>query len=391
MAFNAERPAVNLLKKRVAFITSGLPTGGAELVLLSLLSRLDRNRFEPFVISLRGEGDLGQSIRDLSIPVLALKLGLRPRLAFEILRGIRTLRRFDPDVIQGWMYHGNVFSWLAAPLMRRRPRLLFSIHNALSDWTSERHLTRKIIRLNGTLSGSADRVIYPSEPSALQHEALGYAQDRTQIIPNGFDCDRFAPDTADRARIRSELGFADDDFVIGMAARYHPVKDHAILLAAVRDTLDRCPSTRLLLCGPGVDDKNSELQNLIRKHGLEQVVRLLGTRRDMPRIYRAMDLLALSSKSESAPGVLAEAMASGVPCVATDVGVCKKTLAGTGWVVTPRDRHSIAEGLIAAAELPREALKLRGERARTEIVSTLALSAMIEAYQSLFDAATTPS
>jgi glycosyltransferase involved in cell wall biosynthesis len=189
--------------------------------------------------------------------------------------------------------------------------------------------------------------------------------------------------------MRAELGFREHDFVIGMAARYHPVKDHAILLAAVRDTLDRCPSTRLLLCGPGVDEKNPELQQLIRKYRLEEVVKLLGTRRDMPRIYRAMDLLALTSKSESAPGVLAEAMASGIPCVATDVGVCKKTLAGTGWVVTPRDRRSIAEGLIEAAELPREALKRRGEKARDEIVSTLALSAMIEAYQSLFEATST--
>ncbi len=379
------------MKKRVAFITSGLPTGGAELVLVSLLSRLDRDRFEPLVISLRGEGDLGQTIRELGVPVLALELGAKPTLGYEILKGIRALRHFEPDVIQGWMYHGNLFSWLAAPCMRRRPRLLFSIHNALSDWTSERHLTRKIIRLNGILSDAADRVIYPSEPSALQHETLGYAKTRTQIIPNGFDCDRFSPDPSERAEIRAELGFREHDFVIGMAARYHPVKDHAILMAAVRDTLDRCPSTRLLLCGPGVDEKNPELQQLIRKYRLEEVVKLLGTRRDMPRIYRAMDLLALTSKSESAPGVLAEAMASGVPCVATDVGVCKKTLAGTGWVVTPRDRRSIAEGLIEAAELSREALKRRGEKARDEIVSTLALSAMIEAYQSLFEATSTHS
>jgi len=379
------------LKKRVAFITSGLPTGGAELVLVSLLSRLDKRLFEPFVISLRGEGDLGQTIRDLGVPVLALKLSLKPSLVMEVIQGIRALRRFEPDVIQGWMYHGNLFSWLAAPCMKRRPRLLFSIHNALSDWTSERRLTRKIIRLNGILSKDADRVIYPSEPSALQHEALGYNKDRTQIIPNGFDCERFKPDPEDRAKIRMELGFTDDDFVIGMAARYHPVKDHAILLAAVKDTLDRCPSTRLLLCGPGVDEKNPDLQSLIRKHGLQEIVKLLGTRRDMPRIYRAMDLLALSSKSESAPGVLAKAMASGVPCVATDVGVCKKTLAGTGWVVTPRDRQSIAKGLIEAAELPRQSLKIRGEKARTEIVSTLALSAMIEAYQALFDANPTSS
>lgn len=373
------------MKKRVAFITSGLPTGGAELVLVSLLAQLDRSHFDPFVMSLRGEGDLGQTIRDLDVPVLALELGLGPNLLLEILKGISALKRFDPDVIQGWMYHGNLFSWLAAPCMKRRPRLLFSIHNALSDWTSERRLTRKIIRLNGFLSDSADRVIYPSEPSALQHEALGYAKNRTLIIPNGFDCERFRPDPEDRAKMRAELGFSDADFVIGMAARYHPVKDHAILLAAVKDALDRYPSTRLLLCGPGVDQKNLELQNQIRKHGLEPVVKLLGNRRDMPRIYRAMDLLALTSKSESAPGVLAEAMASGVPCVATDVGVCKKTLAGTGWVVTPRDRRSIAEGLIEAAELPRQALKMRGEKARSEIVNTLALSAMIEAYQALFD------
>ena len=379
------------MKKRVAIITSGLPTGGAELVLVSLLSRLDRRLFEPLVISLRGEGDLGQTIRDLGVPVLALELGLKPSLPSEILRGIFTLRQFDPDVIQGWMYHGNLFSWVAAPCMKRRPRLLFSIHNALSDWTNERRLTRQIIRLNGLVSGGADRVIYPSEPSAIQHEAIGYPKDRTQIIPNGFDCERFKPDPEDRAKIRTELGFTDQDFVIGMAARYHPVKDHAILLAAVRDTVDRCPSTRLLLCGPGVDEKNPELQSLIRKHDLHKIVKLLGTRRDMPRVYRAMDLLALSSKSESAPGVLAEAMASGVPCVATDVGVCKKTLAGTGWVVNPRDRRSIAEGLIEAAELPQDALAIRGEKARREIVNTLALSAMIEAYQALFDAPPTPS
>ena len=366
---------------RILFFVSGLPTGGAEMRLLSLLASMDHQRFQSGVVCLLDEGDIGQNIMDLGIPLYTLRLN----------RGIAGLQQvssiiddFQPDLVQGWMYHANLLALLGTRWAGQPCPVLFGIRNALSDWQNEKWTTRAVIRLNALLSRFARQVVFPSTASAEQHRAIGFARGNVTVIPNGFDCLHFFPDDADRQAFRQTLGISDNTILIGLVARYHPVKDHAGFLEAAALVLRNHPQVQFLLCGSGVNRENHGLAALIDQQKLADRVHLLGTRSDMNRIYRALDVLALSSKSEAAPGVLAEAMASGTPCVATDVGACAEIIGDKGWLAEPRNPESLAKALGKAIEAGAERRAELGRQARVRILEQYDLGAMIKQYESLY-------
>src|SRR3989337_796961 len=111
-----------------------------------------------------------------------------------------------------------------------------------------------------------------------------------QVIPNGIDLSVFRPDAQARAAVRQELGLRPEAMLMGMAARYHPQKDHRNFIEAARKIRDRNPDVRFLLCGTQVTPENGELQRMIAAAGLGDRVHLLGVRDDMPRIMASLDL-----------------------------------------------------------------------------------------------------
>src|SRR5262249_13490671 len=148
----------------------------------------------------------------------------------------------------------------------------------------------------------------------------GFASERMTVIPNGFDTDRFHPSTEAKADVRRELGVAPGAPLIGLVARYDPFKDHANFLRAAAIVAARLPPARFRVCADRVDWGNAALTGPIANLGLQDRCYLLGPRRDVPRVLAALDLLVSSSASEAFPLTIGEAMACGVPCVATDVG-----------------------------------------------------------------------
>ncbi|MGH9659923.1 MAG: glycosyltransferase, partial [Bryobacteraceae bacterium] len=204
---------------RVAHVITSLHTGGAETWLYNLLSRMDRRRFDPVVIPLRPGGAFGPRIERLGIPVRTG--GLR-------LRGV--LRDFRPDLVQAWMYHAHVASIAAAPA---GTPVLWNIRAASADLHREKLTTAIAIRLNALLSGRPARILCNSRAAADVHRRqLGFRAGRWEIVPNGFDLDRFSPSGEARRSLRAELGLDPNAVLIGMAGRYHPVKDHAGFLRA---------------------------------------------------------------------------------------------------------------------------------------------------------------
>lgn len=379
-----EGPGSPVTPRRLLIISSGLPTGGAELRLLSLLETLDRGQFEPCVLSLLDAGDIGPRIRQLGIAVETLNLGGIASLPRAILTLVSLLRGFRPELIQGWMYHANLVALMAGLLTRGPCPVFFGIRNALGNWDQEKTATRRVIRLNAYFSRFAANVIFPGKACAEQHWALGFSKANSRLIENGIDCQRFQPDPEDRCAIRIELGLEPSDLVIGFVARFHPVKDHASFLSAAARVAVTHPNARWLLCGPDIDHQNSHLVDLIDQAGLRDSALLLGNRKDMPRIYRALDLLALTSISEASPGAVAEAMACGIPCLATEVGGCPETLGDTGWLVPPGNPDAIAEGLNTALAGGREQLEREGARARGRALDAFDLHSMTHRYEDLW-------
>lgn len=368
---------------RLAFVTTGLGAGGAEMMLFKLLTRLDPQRFTPAVFSLRGEEVFAQRLRDQGIAVHLAGLGSSGGLR-GLVRLRQALAAFQPDLLQGWMYHGSVAAWLADRTISQRRPVLFGIRQSLYDIGDERRTTALVIRLAAALSGRATHVVYNSRQGQAHHEAFGFDPARSVYVPNGFETDTFVPSGAARQEVRAELGLAPGTPLAGFVARYHPVKDHAGLLAAAARVRQVLPAVHFVLAGSGVDADNPVLMQHVLQHGLGDRVHLLGARRDVPRITAALDVAVCASQAEGFPNVVGEAMSCGVPCVVTEVGDCRDIVGTTGAVVRPRDPAAMADGLVRLLSLAPDARAALGLAARERVKALYSIEAVVRQYTDLY-------
>ena len=369
---------------RVCHIITGLYTGGAEMMLYRLLAATDRQRFMPTVISLIDQGALGERIQALGIPVHTLALNRSSGILTAPFCLLSLLRSLQPDLIQGWMYHGNLAATFGGVLTGAPT--VWGIHYSLYDPASERPATRAVIGLSRWLSRQPAATVYVSRISAKQHTAHGFHDRDPRVIPNGFDGETHRPDATNRHRFRAEIGAREDDCLVGLLARYHPMKDHANLLRAAKRLAGLSPRIRWVLAGPGVDSANAELTGRIAELGLTGQVFLLGERDDAPAILAGLDLLCMSSShGEAFPMVVGEAMATGLPCVVTNVGDVAWLVGDTGWVVPPQDSEALAAALAEACCLSLESRAERGRAARRWVLEHFSLAAAAAAYQNLYE------
>jgi glycosyltransferase involved in cell wall biosynthesis len=367
-------------------VISGLATGGAELMLVKLLTSLDGSitAFDPVVLSVQGKGPVARQLEEVGVPIETIGLRAPASVPAALIRLARVARRYQPDLIQGWMYHGNTAALLVRAIGEARPPVLWNIRQSIDSVGEEKRVTAFLIRRGVFLSRRTAGIIYNSHNSAKQHEALGYAADRRHIIANGFDTDRFAPSPALRSRVRKELGIGDQVPLVGLLARYHPMKDQATFLAAAaRLTVDR-PEVRFLLAGRGVDFSNPELASRIDEHALRDRVFLLGERTDMPALHVALDIAtSSSSRNEGFPNVLGEAMSCSVPCVATDVGDSRWVVGDCGVIVPPRDADAMAAAWRTLLDTGAERRRL-GDAARSRIREHFSIDRVAAEYAALY-------
>lgn len=370
---------------KIVYIIPELYIGGAEVMLYNLLSNIDRDRFEPIILSLMDRGLFGEKFEQLDIPVHTVgMLAGKPSLA-SARRMIQLIEQLKPDLIQGWMYHGNLAAQFLKFAGNRKVPVLWSIHHSLHKISGEKPLTQAIIRFGSWSSQYVERVAYVSQRSKVQHEKIGYSQANSCIVPNGFDTSRFKPSAEVRQRFRQKLNISDDTFLIGSQARYSPMKDHANFLRAAQILLKDYPQTKFVAIGRDIDYDNQTLTNLIKELGIDQSVHLLGLRRDLPQITPALDILTSSSAfGEAFPMVIGEAMSCGVPCVVTDIGDSAWMVGDTGRIVPPKNPLALAKAWREIITMDASARKDLGKSARQRIVEKFSLDTIVEQYEHLY-------
>jgi len=325
---------------RVTHLIVGLDTGGAERSLLRLV-RHTQGEIEHRVICFGRQTAIGKDITALGVDVCYVdKHGYGLPGMWQAWRAIKA---DPPQVLQGWMYYGNLLVSLLALGLPDHISLAWNIRQSPSDFSHEKWSIRWAIKASRPRFMAPDLIVYNSYAGQHAHSRLGYHRHHNMVIRNGIDLDEFQPSLDARARVRQEHSIGDTAWV-GMICRYHPLKGMAAYMAAVRRLLDTGVNARFFLAGRGMDAENSELAALLDASGLHPGdVDLLGEIPEPAAFLPALDLLVLASEREGTPNILLEAMACGVNTVATDVGDAARIVRDDARVVAPGDVAGLVE------------------------------------------------
>src|SRR5713101_2806556 len=244
-------------------LITGLQSGGAESQLQQLVLHSDKSRFRHVVVSLQEGGSIAAELKASGVEVHSLRLKRGFPSPVGLVRLIRLLRRFKPDVLHCSLYHGCLAGILAARVAGS-PRTIWSLRSANPELRGYNLLTRSVVRLCAKFSSQVDAIIANSQSCWTVHQELGYETARMRVIANGVDAQRFSPDPSARRAVLEELGLPQDSILIGLFARYNPMKDHATFLRASELVHRRCPQVRYLLAGSGITADNQPLMQLVR-------------------------------------------------------------------------------------------------------------------------------
>ncbi len=370
---------------KLAHIITTLDTGGAEMMLYKLLSRMKRARFHNTVIVLARNGSVGEKIAALDIPVHALHLRRGVPNPLAVLKLARVLRRLRPEVIQTWMYHADLLGGLANQLATRAP-LAWGIRHSNLEPQYNKRSTLLVAKLCARFSRVLPaRIVCNSEIACTNHIAFGYEPSKMLVLPNGFDLAAFQPDAQARIAVRRELGLHTETLLIGLVGRFDPQKDHRNFIEAAGRLHKIFPAVHFVLCGERITRENEDLRRWIKAAAIETHCHVLGRREDIPRLTAAFDIATSASVGEAFPNVIGEAMACGVPCVVTEVGDSARLVGDTGRVVPVRDAAALAESWCELLALKHDARAQLGLAARARVQAHFALDVIVQRFEEFYE------
>lgn len=370
---------------KIAHVIVGLEDGGAEAALYRLC--LSSPDVEHHVISMMGMGKYGALLLEHGVSVHALDMKRGRLKLLALLRLARLLREIQPDAVQTWMYHADLIGGIAGRLAGAR-NIVWGIHHSTLVKGGAKRSTMMIARVNALLSRWVPANIVGCSRASIEiHGKMGYSSKKLFVVPNGYDLTRFSIDSNLRAILRRELLPSSEIPLFGMVARFDPQKDHENFIRALGMLKRAGHLFGVLFVGAGMVAANEQLQHMLKAADIADRCILLGQRNDVPSIMNALDIHVLSSYTEAFPNVLAEAMACGTPCCATDVGDAAYIVGDTGWVAPPRDNHALASQLEQALQALREPelWRERQAAARRRIVENFDIETMVAGYRRVWN------
>lgn len=361
-------------KIRLLYVTTSTDLGGAEKMLTSVIGRLDLARYEVAVISLNRPGAYAEQLKALGIPVESIYMRGVPSLAgwWKLRRWIRTFR---PDLIHAFLYKAvqvtRLVTWPTHPLILSSPRISY---RTMPGWAHrvDRFLMSRDV---ATLAESQ-----ATERFLVEH--LGYHGKRVRVVHNGvdLDCWRQRPDARDR--LRAELVPGGEPLILSVG-RLVPQKGFTWLLKALA-VLDQGLPWRAAIVGNG--PLHAELTAQVDALGLRDRVLLLGERRDVPDLLSAADCFVLPSLWEGMPNAVLEAMACGLPTVATAVDGTTEIIEHetSGLLVPPAEAAPLATALQRVLVDP-ELRKRLAAQARVRVEAAFDLQETVKRYYTIYE------
>ncbi len=369
----------SLPPERILYLTTQLAFGGAESQLAALARQFKARGHGVFVVSMKEHLALHQELLAADIPVFSLGM----RSAFSTPTGLYRLsvilEKVQPDILHCHLFHANFLGRLVR-LVTNIPVVISTAHSIVIN----RSWWRLAYRLTDPL---ADLTTSVSAASTAEYRKKGVAaKGKMVFVPNGIDTEQFRPNRFQRERLRDELG-VDNRFVWIAVGRFEPPKDYPTLLGAFSVFKKTAGAAALLLVGDG--PLRNEMEGLARKLKMEESVRFLGVRRDIPELMNASDAYVMSSQWEGFPMVLLEAAASGLPIVTTRVGGNEEVVPpGIGILVPPKEPGQLAEAMEQVFSMTPDDRRRMGIAARDHVNKSFRLDSVVgrwsEIYRNLF-------
>jgi sugar transferase (PEP-CTERM/EpsH1 system associated) len=370
---------------RILHVVDSLGRGGLENGLVNLIRGLDPGRFEHVVCAVKQLGDNAERLPADRVQIICLG---QTQSGSRLTRLISTIAKYQPDIV-----HSRNWPAIEGVLAGRWRRVRGVIHSehGLDDQSSVGEPWRRLC-FRRVAYQLAHRVVSVSSQLAQLHaRRTGFPAQRISVIHNGVNGVGFRPDPAIREATRRELGFAEGELCIGCVGNLLPVKDHLTVLRAFGEIAGRTEGRkwRLVIAGEGPERPRLESflnQNRVWKGRVE----LLGLSSRIPQLLNALDIYVLSSLTEGISNSLLEAMATGLPVIATDTGGNPEVVNGdSGLLFDPGDFHRLAEHLLALESQPDFRLEL-GRKSRQRVLGSFSIEAMVQQYGQLYEGFSAP-
>ena len=366
---------------KILHVVIGLEVGGAESMLFRLVQASPKQ--EHVVVSLTTLGKLGKKLQNQGHQVYALRLNNLAFFPVVLWRLVKLMRSIKPDVVQTWMYHSDLIGGIAARLCGIK-KVFWGIRNTQVP-NAIISSTRLVIWICARLSWFIPYGIVCCANSAKSaHEKLGYCLRKMHVIGNGYDIEMYANARETRENIRQQMGFSESDIIVGIVGRFDLLKDYSNFVKATDRVAENNANVNFLMVGRRVEHTNELLMTWINQTHFPDRYTLLGEREDVPSLLAVMDVFCLSSKAEGFPNVVAEAMATGVPCVVTNVGDAAKIVQNNGIIVDAENYELLAKGITELVNMSDEERRRLGLQAMDIVRENYSIQEVTKQYNDLY-------
>jgi len=361
---------------KIVFFIRSLEVGGSQRQLAALAGGLARRGHQIAIVMFYDGGPNEDLLLGLGVRLIYLRKFSRWDILGPFTRLWSIIRAERPNVLYAFLPTQNALAALLAPFGTKM-RLVFGVRAA--DMRAEQYdmLAVSIYRIEALLSLRADLIISNAEVGRIDASKRGMPKERIVVVPNGIDTTIFKPNSNERCELRARWNIADDRFVIGLVARLDPMKDHRNFLNAAAKFAQRDPSVRYVCVGGGQKEYRESVLAYARALGLGDRIVWAGEIRDPRAVYNAFDIATLSSAfGEAFPNVVGEAMACGVPVVATDVGDIASIVGRLGEVVPPANPALLCAGWAKMRQRLKDEPGIR-DAVRQRVVENYGVDAMV--------------
>ncbi|MDC3042949.1 glycosyltransferase [Candidatus Pelagibacter sp.] len=342
---------------KIIHIINSLKKGGAEGNLYRLC-KLQKNKYKKkidiIIITLIDNGYFENELKKNGIKVYSLAWNKKNRY-FEFIKKILKLRNFirkqNPDVIQSWMYHSNFLTIFLPKIFYEK--IFWNIRHSELNFQISKKTTIFISFLCGLFSKIVPKkIIYCSERSIKFHENQHfYSKIKTTLINNGYNDKTYYPSKYLNLNFRKKYKIDKSDIILGFAGRYAKQKNIYSMLLAFSNIIKNFDNIYFYMVGKNINSLNKELYNFVLDLKIKNKVIFLKEQKNLLEFYNGIDLLLLTSHSESFPNVIAEAMLCKTPVLSSDAGCAKKIIGASGFIMRNNDHQSILNGLIKSIKI----------------------------------------